>query len=102
MLLEEIGHFIDAQVNTADTPGDEGALFAALVQGIQLDRDTLEAITREDDTTTLILDRQAIVVEKAAPYAEDNLDLFQLGLQEFLSALDNSINEVVYSKNLLR
>ena len=33
VLLEEYGHFVDAQVNTTDSPGDEGAIFAALVQG---------------------------------------------------------------------
>jgi len=31
VLLEEYGHFVDAQVNTLDSPGDEGEIFAALV-----------------------------------------------------------------------
>ncbi len=30
VLLEEIGHFVDAQINVADAPGDEGAIFSAL------------------------------------------------------------------------
>ena len=33
VLLEEIGHFIDAQINLSDSAGDEGAIFAELVQG---------------------------------------------------------------------
>ncbi|MFM6617058.1 MAG: Calx-beta domain-containing protein, partial [Microcystis panniformis] len=33
VLLEEIGHFIDAKLNSSDTPGDEGQLFSALVRG---------------------------------------------------------------------
>ena len=33
VILEEIGHFVDAQVNTTDTQGDEGELFANIVLG---------------------------------------------------------------------
>ncbi|PZV20603.1 MAG: hypothetical protein DCF12_22250 [Snowella sp.] len=33
VLLEEIGHFVDSRINVADTPGDEGEFFTALVQG---------------------------------------------------------------------
>jgi len=35
-LLEEIGHHIDALLNTEETPGDEGALFSATVRGVEL------------------------------------------------------------------
>lgn len=31
VLLEEIGHFVDASVNQMDTSGDEGEIFSALV-----------------------------------------------------------------------
>jgi hypothetical protein len=34
VILEEIGHFVDAQINTVDTQGDEGELFSDLVRGI--------------------------------------------------------------------
>ena len=33
VLLEEIGHFFDQEFCAAETPGDEGALFSALVLG---------------------------------------------------------------------
>jgi hypothetical protein len=36
VLLEELGHAIDFQVNPVDTPGDEGELFSALVRGVNL------------------------------------------------------------------
>ena len=29
VLLEELGHYVDAAVNSAESPGDEGAIFAA-------------------------------------------------------------------------
>ena len=32
VILEEIGHYVDAQVNQVDSAGDEGAIFAELVQ----------------------------------------------------------------------
>ena len=33
VLLEELGHHIDSQINSVDAAGDEGAIFAAIVQG---------------------------------------------------------------------
>ena len=33
VILEEIGHYVDAQVNQVDSAGDEGAIFAELVSG---------------------------------------------------------------------
>ena len=36
VLLEQIGHSINAQINTADALGDEGAIFSALVWGESL------------------------------------------------------------------
>jgi hypothetical protein len=32
VILEEFGHFVDAQVNQTDTAGDEGELFSAIVR----------------------------------------------------------------------
>jgi hypothetical protein len=32
VILEEMGHFIDSQINSLDAPGDEGEIFAVLVQ----------------------------------------------------------------------
>ncbi|MDB9314781.1 CARDB domain-containing protein [Spirulina sp. CS-785/01] len=49
VVLEEIGHFIDTEINTTDTPGDEGAIFAALVQGHPLSDAELTAFRSEDD-----------------------------------------------------
>ena len=42
VLVEELGHFIDDQINPVDTPGDEGALFAAQVWGEALSAATLD------------------------------------------------------------
>ncbi|OBQ04603.1 hypothetical protein [Anabaena sp. AL09] len=63
-LLEEIGHFVDAQINQIDTPRDEGAIFAALVQGESLDSGTLQALKAEDDHATITVNGEVIQVEQ--------------------------------------
>jgi uncharacterized delta-60 repeat protein len=67
VLVEEIGHAVDAQVSAVDAPGDEGALFAALVSGQTLGAAALEAIRAENDHGTITLDGRASAVEFAAP-----------------------------------
>ena len=49
VLLEELGHWVDHQVNAVDTAGDEGAMFAALVQGQQLSAAQWSMLQTEDD-----------------------------------------------------
>ncbi len=48
VLLEEIGHLIDANINVSDTPGDEGELFARLVLGEQLNAHQIAVIKQEN------------------------------------------------------
>ncbi|CAC5340380.1 MULTISPECIES: pre-peptidase C-terminal domain-containing protein [Planktothrix] len=64
VLLEEIGHYIDSQINISDTPGDEGAIFAGVVQGKEFDVAELQALKAEDDTATVMLDGKATVIEQ--------------------------------------
>jgi Zn-dependent protease with chaperone function len=42
VVIQEIGHWLDSQINTEDTQGDEGELFSALVRGEELGRSELE------------------------------------------------------------
>jgi hypothetical protein len=65
VILEEIGHWVDSQINTVDSLGDEGAIFSALVQGNSLDDATLVALKTEDDSGIIIIDGEAIAVENA-------------------------------------
>ncbi|MEL6385021.1 MAG: calcium-binding protein, partial [Cyanobacteria bacterium J06626_18] len=100
VLIEEIGHFVDAQVNAADTAGDEGALFAAQVQGIQLNEAQIAALQSENDQITLQIDGQAIEAEAMSPYAGDNLDQFQAGLEDFLDTLEGTIAQIIAAQEL--
>ncbi len=54
LLLEEYGHYVDGLLNSTDAPGDEGAIFAELVQGNSLDVATLEVLKAEDDSKIII------------------------------------------------
>ncbi|MFN6482142.1 MULTISPECIES: Calx-beta domain-containing protein [unclassified Nostoc] len=65
VLLEEIGHFVDAQINQKDTLGDEGELFSALVRGQSLTNQDLARISTENDWATITVAGQIIAVEQA-------------------------------------
>ncbi|MBY5281777.1 Calx-beta domain-containing protein, partial [Anabaena sp. PCC 7938] len=64
-VIEEVGHFLDKQINAVDTPGDEGQLFAAVVTGKQLNTNQIAEIKTEDDTTTIFADGRFLTVEQA-------------------------------------
>lgn len=64
VLIEEIGHFIDAQINTTDSAGDEGDIFARLVQGETLTSEVLANLKAEDDSKTIVLGGEAVEIEQ--------------------------------------
>jgi len=65
VVLEEIGHFVDSQINISDASGDEGAIFSALVQGVGLNKQKLQSLKSEDDTADLTLNGEPIQIEQA-------------------------------------
>ncbi|WP_013321018.1 putative Ig domain-containing protein [Gloeothece verrucosa] len=62
VLLEEAGHFVDSQINKIDSPGDEGEIFANLVQGNTLTEQELQILKAENDIATVISNGQGITV----------------------------------------
>jgi RHS repeat-associated protein len=64
VLLEEIGHYVDAHINIEDSAGDEGAIFADLVQGKILDATSLQALKTENDSAIITVNGEAIAVEQ--------------------------------------
>ncbi|MFL0706586.1 Calx-beta domain-containing protein, partial [Cylindrospermopsis raciborskii] len=64
VLIEEIGHYVDAYINTVDSPGDEGAIFAALVQGEGLNKDEISRLKAEEDLASVTIDGKTVEVEK--------------------------------------
>ena len=65
VILEEFGHFVDAQVNTKDTAGDEGELFSALVRGVSLSPADLNRIKTEDDHGMVMINGRETTIEMA-------------------------------------
>jgi Ca2+-binding RTX toxin-like protein len=63
-LLQEIGHYVDAQINKVDSAGDEGAIFSELVQGYSLNAQTLNALKAKNDHATITVNGQVIQVEE--------------------------------------
>ncbi|MDJ0650505.1 MAG: right-handed parallel beta-helix repeat-containing protein [Xenococcaceae cyanobacterium MO_188.B19] len=70
VLLEEYGHYVDSEINSVDSPGDEGAIFSALVRGEELSNSDLEQLRNEDDTTVVIIDGQSFEIEANLPQLE--------------------------------
>ena len=67
IVLEEYGHFIDSQLNVVDALGDEGAIFAALVQGEELRESDLLRLKNENDTAVVVLDGKEVAIEQNDP-----------------------------------
>ena len=55
VILEELGHYLDSQLNSTDSPGDEGAIFAAVVTQDSYSPGEIAALQRENDVGTLTL-----------------------------------------------
>jgi len=57
VLVEEIGHYIDARINPSlDTPGDEGEVFACDVLNETLTAEDRQCISLEDDHASFVID----------------------------------------------
>ena len=63
LLLEEIGYYLDNQLNDIDTPGDEGAIFAAIAQGQELSSSALTTLQADNDRTTVVINGQETILE---------------------------------------
>jgi uncharacterized repeat protein (TIGR01451 family) len=81
VFLEEYGHNIDSQINTTDTPGDEGEIFSNLVQGNQLTLPELSTLKTEDDSVVLVLDGRVVAIEQKNQ--SDNLKFFAGGIKNW-------------------
>ena len=66
VILEEIGHFVDARVNAIDSVGDEGEIFSALVRGTNLSPADVLSLKSENDQATISPNGQTILVETSA------------------------------------
>jgi Ca2+-binding RTX toxin-like protein len=98
VVLEEYGHFVDAQVNELDASGDEGEIFSVLVSGVGLDEETVRKLKNEGDKASIALDGQVIQIERAEPNL--NFDEIEISFRAFipspLVALGDIIPEIPF------
>jgi uncharacterized repeat protein (TIGR01451 family) len=66
VILEEIGHYVDAQINPVDSAGDEGAIFSAFTRGVPLTPEQIQFLESLDDNALITLDGQTIQVEQSS------------------------------------
>lgn len=102
VLLEEFGHFIDSQVNTVDTPGDEGEIFAAIVQGKEISETALEVMRTQDDRAFITLNNQVVEIEQARRKKQGDFDgdgISDIIRQERGSWLDGNRDAEIYLSN---
>lgn len=65
VLREEIGHYVDAVINTKDAPGDEGEYFAQIVGGRTLGEGEIQGLRTENDWGFAQIGGESILVEKS-------------------------------------
>ncbi|MCL1468250.1 hypothetical protein [Argonema galeatum] len=98
VVLEETGHFIDSKINVYDAAGDEGDIFARVVQGKAISAGEFLGLKSEDDHAIVKLGGENIQIEQAKSFAAGDrvIDIIR---QEKGSWVDGSRDaEVVLSK----
>ncbi|GAA6618350.1 FG-GAP-like repeat-containing protein [Scytonema sp. NUACC26] len=102
VLLEEFGHFIDSEVNTVDAPGDEGEIFAAIVQGKAITEAELIVLQAEDDRAFITVNNQVVEIEQARKKKQGDFDgdgISDLFRQERGSWLNGNRDAEIYLSN---
>ena len=102
VLLEEIGHFIDSQINPTRSGGDEGEIFARLVQGETLSQEKLAALRAENDHRQVMLDGKMVDLEQntlagVTIYQDSNY----MGKSQFLGAGNYDISAITIGNDTL-
>ncbi len=63
ILMEEMGHGLDARLNTSDALGDEGEIFSKLMHGEQISAPQMAALKADNDHGLVMINGQAVAVE---------------------------------------
>jgi hypothetical protein len=100
VLLEEIGHWVDSQINKIDASGDEGAIFSALVRREYLSQEQLSILKLKNDFATANIDGSSIAIEQSTTYTGSNLGQGVSSLANFFSNLQNTLNNFSSNQSL--
>lgn len=97
VLIEEIGHFLDQELCDEETPGDEGALFAALVLGATPTSSELETWTETEFIGKVLIQADTIPVEAAPKIRGSGVRKTRLGTNPAKNTTTSQDGSVVYS-----
>ena len=118
LFLEEFGHFIDREINEIDSTGDEGKIFAEIAQGQNLSVEQLQALQAEDDSGTIEIDGETVLVEQALDDVlsevtetvsglvnqfkeiENTVESFNNDLQQYLEVIQSFLDTNILARNL--
>ena len=90
VLTEELGHFLDDQLNEVDTPGDEGELFSKILnQSLSVGDE--ERIRAQDDQISIVVDGEVIAAE-AATVTSSTTYVLQAGEENLILTGTDNIN----------
>jgi Ca2+-binding RTX toxin-like protein len=101
VLLEEYGHALDHRLNREETPGDEGALFAALVMGWRPTPAEAARIRAEDDWAEIDLDgvRERVECSGGTITTQQIADL-RAGIDQALTQIEQAMALKVLAERL--
>jgi hypothetical protein len=80
VIIEELGHWLDSQLNQVDTPGDEGEWLAALVQGDGLSASEIARLRSETDQVVVTLEDQTVILEASGPSFTKDTSIYLPGV----------------------
>ena len=66
VLTEELGHWLDSQIRSTDTAGDEGALLSRLLMGPELSPEEESSLRSEDDRIQITLASGQVLLAEAS------------------------------------
>ncbi|PNW35707.1 UNVERIFIED_CONTAM: hypothetical protein BEN50_02215 [Euhalothece sp. KZN 001] len=90
ILLEEVGHSIDTAINTTDTRGDEGAIFALEVLGNQSTPQEIDRYQEEDDRATITINGERLQIEQASFTVTNTNDSGNGSLRDAINQANNT------------
>ena len=93
VLLEEAGHYFDKTLNTTDSAGDEGNIFARLALGEVLAGDVLQQLKLEDDRSTIAYNGQYIEVENFWDSISSGFDSFTSTVSDYASSSYDTVSD---------
>ncbi|MCY7368080.1 MAG: hypothetical protein LH474_08000, partial [Chamaesiphon sp.] len=74
VILEELGHYLDHQVNQLDSAGDEGAIFSKLIRREQISSTELASLQQENDHTQIEINGKVHNLELSTTYGNITID----------------------------